>query len=801
MFRNYFKVGLRNLLKNKINSFVNIAGLAVGMAVAMLIGLWIYDELSFNKYHKNYDRIAQVMKHASEKGEQFESTNMPYPLTIELKTNYQRFFNHILTARQPAEFDLSSGGSKISKIGQFIDAGAPEMLSINMIRGGRDCMTELHSVLLSNSTARALFGGADPMGKFLKINNKIEVKVTGVFEDFPLNTQFHEVNFFAPFDLDVASNSWIKEQSWDNQFLYLYVQLKPGIRFEKASAAIRDAEINITRNLENYKEQAARKPQVFLNPMNKWHLYSDFKNGIRESGPIQFVRLIGLIGAFVLLLACINFMNLSTARSEKRAKEVGIRKTIGSIRTQLIIQFFSESFLVVLLAFVLSVVLVTISLPGFNELASKNMTMPWTDPWLWLFCTGFILITCLLAGSYPALYLSSFRPIKVLKGTFRAGRFSAIPRKVLVVLQFTITVTIIVSTIVVYNQVIFAKSRPIGYTRDGLLLVQKKSDDFYGKHDLFNTELKNTGVVAAMAESGGKVTGVWQWNGGFNWKGKDAFADPHFGTLGVTQEYGKTVGWEFTDGRDFSTELNTDSSALVINETAAALMGLENPVGEFITWETPWRKARTYKIIGVIKDMVMDSPYEPIIPTMFRLEKSLSWINIRINPKVNAGDALRKIEKVFTKLVPSAPFDYKFADVEYAAKFASEERVAKLSGLFALIAIFISFLGLFGLASFIAEQRTKEIGVRKILGASVLSLWRLLSKDFVVLIFISLFIAIPIAYYFMLGWLQNFQYRTEISLWIFVSVAFGALLLTLLTVSLQALKAAYLNPVLSLRAE
>lgn len=801
MRKDYFKIAFRNLIKNKASSFINIGGLAVGMMVAILIGLWVWDELSFNKCHKNYDHIAQVMKYANYDEGPDVNKNLPYPLTIELKEKYSQHFKDVITARQQEEFDLTAGEKKIAKTGQFIDAGAPEMLSLKMLKGSRAGLRELHSIILSASTANALFGDADPMGKPVKINNRIDTKVTGVFEDLPLNSQFHTVQFFSPFDLDVAANSWIKEQSWDNQFLLAYVEINPNTDFESVSASIKDAEISITKNLENYTRQAKRKPQVFLNPMSQWHLYSEFKNGLREGGPIRFVKLIGIIGGFVLLLACINFMNLSTARAEKRAKEVGIRKTIGSVRLQLIGQFFSESLLVALLAFILSIFLVVVSLPGFNDLSAKQLSVPWANPGFWLCSLGFILLTGLLAGSYPALYLSSFKPVKVLKGTFRAGRFAAVPRKVLVVVQFTVSTALIIATIIVYRQVGFAKDRPVGYTRDGLLMVQKKSGDFYGKFDLFNTELKNTGVVTAVAESGGKVTGVWQGNNGFDWRGRDPSFDPHFGTLGVTHEYGKTVGWQFIAGRDFSKELAGDSASFVISESAAQLIGLENPVGEFLKWETPWRKGRTYKIIGVIKDMVMDSPFEPIIPTIFRAESSLPWINIRINPTVSASEALPKIETVFKKLVPSAPFDYKFADTEYAAKFAAEERIGKLAGLFAILAIFISCLGLFGLASFVAEQRTKEIGVRKVMGASVINLWRLLSKDFVILVVISLLIATPISYYFMHNWLQNYQYRAEMSWWIFGATGLVSLLITLVTVSFQAIRAAVANPVKSLRTE
>ena len=411
------------------------------------------------------------------------------------------------------------------------------------------------------------------------------------------------------------------------------------------------------------------------------------------------------------------------------------------------------------------------------------------------------MTVAVLIGVYPALYLSSFKPIKVLKGTFRAGRLAALPRKALVVMQFSISIALIICTLIVYNQIMFAKNRPVGYTRDGLILVQKKSGDFRGKSDVMRQELKNTGAIMELAESGGQVTNVWQWNGGFDWKGRNPGFDPNFGTLGVTSEYGKTIGWQFVQGRDFSREIKGDSSAVILNESAVQLMGLQHPVGETIRWETQWRPAKYYTIVGVIKDMVMESPFEPIVPTIFRMEKELNWINIKIKPGLSASAALPKIEAVFKKLIPAVPFDYQFADEEYALKFEAEERIGKLAWFFAALAILISCLGLFGLASFMAEQRTKEIGVRKVLGASVPDLWTLLTKDFVALVIISLFIAIPLAYYFMSEWLQNYQYRAALSWWIFAMAGTGALLITVITVSYQALKAAMMNPVKSLRTE
>ncbi|MVM32554.1 FtsX-like permease family protein [Spirosoma sp. HMF4905] len=810
MLRNYLKIAFRNLARNKGYSAINIGGLAVGMAVAMLNGLWIWDELSFNKYHQNYDRIAQVVKSQTYRGEFGVGQTMVYPLSTELKTNYAKTFKHLVRASSVREFILSTGETKISSTGQFMDSDAPDMLSLNMIQGTRAGLNDLNTIMLSAKTAQALFGETDPLGKVISMNNKTQVKVVGVFDDLPLNTEFQEAKFLAPWSLFLTLNPWIEERAvhdWRNHFIRIYAEIPSELSFDQVSDRIKDAEL---KNLANFTEERERHPQVFLNPMSRWHLFPYGDHGETNKAPLQMVWLVGVIGAFVLLLACINFMNLSTARSEKRAKEVGIRKAVGSVRGQLISQFFSESFLVVTLALLIALLLVTSSLNWFNGLAAKQMTIPWGNVWFWAISLGFIFITGLLAGSYPALYLSSFQPVKVLKGTFRVGRFATAPRKVLVVVQFTVSVTLIISTIIVYRQIQFAKSRPVGYTREGLITMRMKSEDFYGKYDVLQDELKKTGVVSNMSQSMGPVTEVYSGNS-IDWKGKDPNDTESFGTLAVTPEHGRTVGWQFVAGRDFSRDYLSDSTGMIINEAAAKYMGLKNRnggpiIGAPVTWNW-WAGDRPplhYHILGIVKDMVMESPYEPIKPAVFYLKGHngrVNWMSIRIKPGVAASEALPKIEAVLTRLIPSAPFDYKFVDEEYAKKFAAEDRISKLATFFAILAIFISCLGLFGLASFVAEQRTKEIGIRKVLGASVANLWQMLSKDFVLLVGISCLIAAPLAWYFMEQWLQKYPYRETISWWIFAVTGAGALAITLLTVSFQALKAALINPVKSLRSE
>lgn len=808
MIKNYLKIAWRNLVNNKAHSVINIVGLSVGMAVAMLIGLWIWDELSFNKYHQNYDRIGQVMQKQKFLGGIKVWENMPYLLANELKTNYKNDFKHIVTATSADHYLLSAGETKISQIGQFIESSAPDMLTLKMLKGSRSALNDPRSIILSASSARELFGNSDPMDKTIRISDAWDasqhkdVKVTGVYEDLPYNTQFTETRFFLPWDLYANNNEGLKRMEWDNHRFLMYAEISPNTDFDKVNVDIKNSELKIISHLDNMKQEAATDPQILLNPMKNWHLYADFKDGIVNSGPIQFVWIVGIIGAFVLLLACINFMNLSTARSVKRAKEVGVRKAIGSGRRQLIIQFFGESFLIVIVAYVIALVFAVIALPLLNNLAAKQITMPFTNLWFWLFSVLFIVFTGVVAGIYPALYLSSFRPAKVLKGSFQAGRFAAVPRKVLVVMQFTVSIILIICTIIIYKQLVFGKNRPVGYSRNGLIMVPMTSLDFSEKYAVIRNELKSTGMVTEVAQSESPVTGVSSHNGGFTWKGKDPGIEDDFGTLTVTHEYGKTIGWQFVDGRDFSKDFSTDSSGFVINEAAAKYMGLKHPIGEIVHWESKWLSInKDFKVIGVIKDMVMKSPFDPVQPTIFRIGGNPNWIYIRINPKVNAGNALSKITAVFKKIIPAASFEYKFADDEYAKKFSAEEHISKLISFFASLAIFISCLGLFGMASYMAEQRTKEIGVRKVMGATVLNVWTMLSKDFVVLVIISITVASPVAYYFMHNWLQGYQYRSNMSFWVFVLTGLSAICITLLTVSYQSIKAALMNPVKSLRSE
>lgn len=793
MIRNYFKIAWRNMVKNKIYAIINITGLSVGMAVAVLIGLWVWDELSFDKYHPNFDRIAQVEQSQTFDGIIKTGPAMPLPIESEIRKNYSADFKYISMASWTFNHILAYGDKKISQPGTFMQQGAPEMLSVKMLKGTFGNLNDPSTILLSESVARALFGDTDPLDQVIKLDNKSPLKVNGVYEDLPYNTSFQKTKFLVPWNLYITTEPWIKRarNDWFNNSFQMFVQIGDKADMDRLSVKIKDAKI---RNIP--KDDARFNPQLFLHPMSRWHLYSDFKNGISEGKRMQYVYMFAAIGIFVLLLACINFMNLSTARSEKRAKEVGILKSIGSKRSQLISQFFAESVMITFIAFVISLLLVWLCIPYFNTIANKQICIPWTNPVFIISCLLFTLVTGCIAGSYPALYLSSFKPVAVLKGTFRAGRFSAVPRQVLVVVQFTVSVILIIGTLIVFKQIQFTKNRPVGYNRDGLVMIDMATSDLHDHFEAFKNDLISSGAVMHVAESGSPVTDLNSNSSGLNWPGKDPNSTDDFGTVGITLDYGKTVGWQFTGGRDFSKDFKTDTGSLVINEAAARYMNLKNPVGQSITFGR-----RPLRIIGVIKDMIMQSPYEPAKQTVFFLDTDIGGvINLRINPGMNMSKALSVIEDIHRRYSPE-PFAYKFADTQYANKFDAENRIGQLSSFFTLVAIVISCLGLFGMASFMAEKRTKEIGIRKVLGATVLTLWGLLSRDFVKLVLISLIVAMPCAYYFMHSWLQSYQYRTEPGLWLFAASGLGAVTITLLTVSYQSIKAALANPVKSLKVE
>jgi putative ABC transport system permease protein len=787
MISNYLKIAWRRMKSNRLFSFINISGLSIGMAVALLIGLWIWDELSFDTYHSNYKHIAQVMENQTLETGVNTMAVKPYPLVKELRDKFAVDFKQV-AALNAGPALIASGDKKLTRTGCFADAQFPEMITLKMVEGSRTSFDDPTSILISSSLATAVFGDRDPVGKTVKLADQYDQQIKGVYADLPKNSTFSGLDFIAPVHL--AFGSTLSENDWYSSAFSIYVQLNPGSDFKTVSS-------KIAKILQEHN-QSVIKPLLFLYPMSKWHLYSEFKNGVPATGNIQYCWMFGYIGAFILLLASINFMNLATARSERRAKEVGVRKAIGSGRHQLIIQFFSESGFMVSCAFVLALLLAQLLLPFFNEVSGKTMTIPWASPLFWICALGFMIIISFLSGSYPALYLSSFNPVKVLKGTFQPGKSAAIPRKMLVVLQFSVSIALAISTMVVYRQIQFAKDRPLGYQQNGLITVPLNSPNLNANYNALRSELLKTGTVSNIAESSSPTTGIFSAANNMDWKGKDPNRQAAFGTISSSSEFGPTIGWNIIEGRDFSASFASDSMAFVLNEAAVKQMGLLKPVGERVKWH-----GMDFTIIGVAKDMVMTSPFLSAVPTVFMMnrERSMNVIEIKLAPGRPPLQELSVIGSVFKKFNPDAPFAYQFEDEQYGSKFSNEQRIGSLARGFSLLALFISCIGIFGMASFLAEQRRKEIGVRKVLGASVIGLWARLSREFVTLVLISLALASPVAWYFMQGWLQHYDYRTDISWSVFAFVGIGVVVITLSTVSYQSIKAALTNPTKSLRSE
>nr|WP_299386340.1 FtsX-like permease family protein [Allomuricauda sp.] len=798
MIKNYLKIAWRNLIKNRTFTIINVGGLALGMAVTLLIALWVEDELSHNSYFGNSDRIASVLANRTYNGYTDTNLTMARPLEFVLREQYSEYFDHIVMSKNWIPQYLEYDGKKISKTGNFMQNGAPDMLGLNMVSGEKDGLRDMNSIMLDESTAQVLFGAENPIGKTVEVNGEFGVTVSGVYADIPFNSSFYGMRFLMPLDRFIASREWARNiiSDWGNHSFNLYVQIAKNTQMSEVSEKIKNIE-------KEQPSEAQFNPELFLFPMEDWHLRSQFKGGKQVGGRITYVWLFGIIGVFVLLLACINFMNLSTARSEKRSKEVGIRKSIGSHRTQLVKQFLGESFLVVVFAFVCAILIVQLSLDSFNDLAQKEIVFPWNESFFWAASVLFIFVTSLLAGSYPAMYLSSFKPIDVLKGSFKIGKQGATPRKVLVVFQFTVSVAFIIGTVIVAQQINHAKNRPSGYDKEGLVQLPVMSKEFLGKQDLLRDEFMASGAITEMSTSSSPTTGVWSTWGGFVWEGQPDDFQVDMAWTWVSPEYVESLNMDIVEGRDFSRTMATDSMTILINRTAMDYMGLSDPVGKHIWFPSEEGPQFKMKIIGVVEDIIAQSPYEPVKQSIYAYDRAnnASFYNLRLNPAQGTAENLARIERVFKQHFPQLPFEYQFVDEEYGKKFASEERIGTLSGVFTTLAILISCLGLFGLTSFVAEQRTKEIGVRKVLGATVFNVWNMLSRGFLKLVVLACLIAVPIAYYIMDGWLEEFTYRIILKWWMFALAIFGAVLVTLVTISFQAIRAARANPIASLRTE
>ncbi|MEO5681739.1 MAG: ABC transporter permease [Chitinophagaceae bacterium] len=793
MIRNFFKVAYRNLVRNKGFSAINITGLAVGMAAAILILLWIQDERSYDGFHLKKDRIYEVWNRVPSEGKIACWNSVPAPLAHVLETDLPEV-ERAVRVNQNNTFLFSVADKKIMKSGMVVDTGFLQLFSFPLLKGNAaTALNDLHSVVLTEKAAKSLFGNEEPMGKLIKIDNKDNFTVTGVLKDLPANTRFN-------FEYLLTWSAYLKyrqavDLGWNDNSTHTYVLLKENAGFAAVTAKIKGLK-------QRYSDEARSiKWELFLYPLSRWRLYSSFTNGAEDKGGRStFVQLFSIIAGFILLIACINFMNLSTARSEKRAKEVGIRKVIGAQKSSLISQFIGESVFIALLAGIAAIFIVQVSLPAYNQLTEKSLFIDFGSSYTWMVFIGFVLFTGLLAGSYPAFFLSAFQPVKVLKGTFKKAHTLIAPRKVLVVLQFTFATILIICTIIIKQQIDYARNRETGYNKDNLV-YHFMTGDIPKNYTLIKNELLSAGVAQSVTKTNSPLTERRSDGWGQGWAGKDPNDRTSFDRFLADEGLGLTAGLQFLQGRDFDLkQFPTDSTGLIINESSLKVMKFKDPLGKTVSdLGVDWH------IVGVVKDFILTSPYEPTRPILICGAKSsfmrFNVIQIKLNGNNTTAGNLQKAAAIFKRYNPEYPFEYKFTDEAYALKFENEQRQGTLAALFAGLTIFISCLGLFGLATYMAENRTKEIGVRKVLGASVAGITALLSKDFVKLVFIAFVIAVPVSYWGMYTWLQGYEYRVSIQYWVFVVTCISSVAIAIATVSYQAIKAALANPVKSLRTE
>lgn len=786
MFRNYIKIAFRNLWRNKGFSIINISGLAIGMASATLILLWIFSEISVDRFHENGNRLYMAWN-KSKFDNKLQCWNVtPKILGPTLKNEFPEI-EKATRVNWNQSILFSYGEKRITLNGTMTDEDFLTMFSFPLVKGNvKTALKNPYGIILTEDCAKKIFGNEEAMGKVLRLDNQDNFTVTAIMKNLPENTRFN-FDFILPWKY-MSLRNW-DDSSWDNNSTSTYVMLKQNVALSNINNKIKNTSIK--------HQSDGDKTEVFLYPLEDMFLYSKFENGIPVGGEIDKVRLFFIIAGFILLIACINFMNLSTARSEKRAREVGIRKVIGAQKSTLVAQFLGESILISFLAGLLALVLVHFSLPAFNTLINEKLTIPYNNLSFWLVALGFILFTGILAGSYPAFFLSSYKPVSVLKGTFKSVNALITPRRILVVLQFTFAIALIISTIIVSQQIRYAQKRELGYNKNNLV-YHFLSGDIEKNYLLIKNELLQSGLASSITKTSAPVSQGWSDSWGFEWEGKAPDDKTDFDRFCADENLVKTCGFQLVQGRDFDLKsYPTDSLGIILNESAVKVMNFKSPIGQTIKdGDKQWH------VIGVIKDFIMHSPFGNLKPMV--IEGAKGWFNvmhIKFNDAKPMKENLAAAEKIFKKYNPEYPFEYKFIDKEYANKFNNEKRTEALSGLFAGLTIFISCLGLFGLATYMAENRIKEIGVRKVLGASVVNITTLLSKDFLKLVVIALLIASPLAWWSMKAWLEGYPYHINIEWWVFLMAGLLSILVSLFTVSYQSVKAAINNPIKSLRTE
>ncbi|WP_282048440.1 ABC transporter permease [Maribacter aquivivus] len=786
MFKNYLKIAWRNLIRNKGFSILNIAGLSIGLTVFTLIILWINFELGFDRFHENQERIYEVNNQYDVEGEIWTWNSTPKAMAPAIKKDYPEV-EHVSRYFYDTSFLFSVDDKRIKATGTIVDPDFLNIFSFPLVQGDiASVFSDVNSVVITETFAKKMFGDKDPIGEIVVIDNADTFKVTGILKNLPTNTDF-TFEFLVPWAY-LTQKGW-DDTHWGNNSVATYVMLKKDVNFSDFSTKIKTLR-------ENYDEDSSDMVTL-LYPYSRTYLYNEFENGKEVGGRIDLIKMFGIIAAIILIIACINFMNLSTARSEKRAKEVGVRKVMGAPKKHLIYQFLGESILISAIAAIFSILLVLLVLPAFNDLVGHELELDFTSMWFWISALAIVLFTGLLAGSYPALYLSAFKPSAVLKGTFHKADTLITPRKVLVVVQFSVAIILITSTLIISQQLDKVQNRQLGYSKDNLIYTFLEGD-IDKNYELIKKELLKSGAASSITKTSSPITESWSNTWGFEWSGKNENDKTIVLRLIADDVVAETMGLELLSGRDFNLqEFPTDSTAVLLNESAVSLMGFNEPLGQIIK-----DNGIEWHVVGVVKDFVFNSPFQKIEPLV--IEGAKGWFNVmhmKLNEANSTSENLAIVENIYKKYNPEYPFDFEFVDGEYAEKFSDQQRTGKLATLFTLLTILISCLGLFGLASYMAENRIKEVGIRKVLGASVTTIVTLLSKDFLKLVAISILIAIPIAWYYMYNWLEEFDFRISISVWVFAIAGGLTLVIALVTVSFQAIKAARANPVKSLRSE
>jgi ABC-type antimicrobial peptide transport system permease subunit len=790
MFKNYFKTALRNLWRNKAFSLINIMGLALGLACSLLIMLWVNDEYNVDAFHKNDQQLYSVYERQNHDGQWSAFHGSPGIMADEMK----RVLPEVQYATNYAWNELSTfeANNKIIKEnGNHAGQDFFKMFSYSLLEGNVITALENPSdIAISKKMAEDFFGSpAEAIGKTIRYQNQKDFKITAVFDNVPQNSTA-QFDYMLSWQSFLENNSWAKE--WSNNGPLCYIMLRKGTDPEAFQS-------KIVRFLDKYNKEQTPNDYIRLGieRYGEIYLHSNFdKNGNISGGRIQYVQLFSIVAIFILLIACINFMNLTTARSVKRAKEIGVRKVVGAVRFALIKQFIGEALLIVLLSVTVALLIVMLILPQFNRLTDKQIIMPFSDTSFWASIGGLLLITGFISGSYPALYLSSFNPVRVLKGSLKFSKGALWFRKGLVVFQFMLSIVLIIGTIVISRQVTYIQSINLGYDRENLIYIPLEGD-LTGKYELFKNQALNMPGIKDITRMSQNPTQIENGTGGVEWEGKDPNSGIEFTWSMVGYDFTKTMHAQMVKGRDFSKDFATDTAGYIVNETALKITGYKNPIGKPLTF---WQKKGT--IIGVIKDFHFNSLHTAINPLVLSLGENIEWGEalVRTEPG-KTKEALASLEKICKSLNPKFPFTYKFSDEEYQKLYKSEQVVNQLSDYFSFLAIFISCLGLLGLVIFTAEQRTKEFGIRKVLGAGPATLFGLLSKEFLLLVLIAMIIACPVAWIVMNKWLQDYEYRINVSWGMFLIAGLLAILIALVTVSFQAIKAAVANPVKSLRTE